>query len=458
MKTPRIEHAVVDLRGVMTREQERVEKLRSGAREQQSTTASLREMEQSEMTKRSRAVDCHASLAKTKLSAYATRKTESSLRGAERSGVTWQSRNDRSIWNDIISGVFRVASIAVIVSGSWMYLPSIANSLAYFTDTEGAPSHMTTGFVDLIASSSPEVIELECGGMEDPEVYIQTEGNEANVSASNIGIVGSANLCNAIELNVRQDGETLYTGSLAGFYAENIEDGLMRFIVSLDSEAGPFAENTQCTTSIEYFAVQKRHGENAGFSDKEIVELAFSVDEDSCDECEEPPCDPCCCGDLYVDVTNENDGTVINDFGISTDTGGNEADGGDGEPGGDGGEIETGDAESEVEAETELNINETTIIQECCEGDECVEEDLCGEPDEQVGENEETCEEADDRCLLEEEGDDVSEIVPDEEVETGDIEEDEEKSEETEEGQLAEEMIADIQNQINEQMSGMLGV
>jgi hypothetical protein len=363
-----------------------------------------------------------------------------------------QEKEDNASWNDVISGVFRLVGIVLIVSGSWTYLPKIALSLAYFTDTEGSSSFMQTGFIDLIATSSPEVTELECGGMKDPEVYIQTEGNKSVVSASTTGVTGNANLCGALNVDVRENGTTLYSGALSGFNSENIEDGTMRFIVSLDTDAGPFPEDAMCTTTISYLAVQKRHGGIVGFSDMETVDLAFSVDTESCDNGCDEPCNSCgCCGDLFVDITNINNASTTNDLNINVNTGGNTANGGNGGnggtqggtggDGGDGGNIQTGSSSASVIIENIINTASTTISQNGCCDDEC---DECENEDCNVCEDE---------------------SVADEETNTQEQESEEVDSEEnlseqngnTDEELSSEDMIADMQNQINEQISGMLG-
>ncbi len=451
MKSIEKKHAVIDLRGAKTRKQKHFERLRNKAKQSSEYYAvSSRAYEQPAISK-----------------------TISSLRKIDQNEMEKQSKK---AWNDVVSGVFRVASIALVVAGSWAYLPSITSSLAYFTDTEGASASMTSGFIDLIASSSPEVTELECGGMADPEVYIETDGNPVNVTASTTGIMGNVRLCNAMDLDVRLLGETVYSGPLSGFHAEDVEDGTMRFVVSLPDDAGPFPENAECVMNIEYTAIQKRHGGVAGFSDKENINLAFSVDSESCDSgCGNPcPCD--CCGDLDVDVTNDNDGTITNDFDISTNTGGNDASGGDN--GGDGGEIDTGDATTEVDVTNELNINEI-IIDENCSGDCCDsgDEDCVTDEDEVTEETvDEDCEDEQDTVCENVDENNFDEGLTDESVND---EPDEDVNEECNEEATGEECNNDvesspedllpdisddmdnltesIQDRINEHMGGILG-
>lgn len=331
-------------------------------------------------------------------------------------------QTSREVSQDVIGGSLRVLGIAIIAFGSWTYGPGISASLSYFVDTEGSASLMTTGFIDLLASSSPETIELECVGVEDRWVYLESTGNEANISGSVFGMTSSSTLCKAVELEVRESGNTIYNGLLQDFYVEDIEGDELRFLMRLADDAGPFEEGGEmCTTSIEFLAVQERHGGEVGFSDSEVIELAFYTDEENCgDDCEED-CEDCCCGDLYVDITNINDGTVINIVDVNASTGGNEANGEEGE-------IDSGDADASVEIETILNTNETTIIQDCdcgcCEEeDECVCEDscegtsACGE--EAQGEEVADIEETDDADN--EEGNEEAEGVDTEEDESGEI-------------------------------------
>ncbi len=409
MKSVEKEHGVIDLRGVKTQEEMRVERLRNKVL---SEYHSVKDME-----------------------------NISSLREVERSGATKQSKET---WSDVISGIFRVASIVLLVAGSWTYLPTIASSLAYFTDTEAGSAMMTSGFIDLIASSSPAVTELECGGMADPEVYIETDGNPVNVTASTTGITGNVGLCNAMDLDVRLLGETVYSGPLNGFHAEDIEDGTMRFIVSLPDDAGPFPENAECVMNIKYTAVQKRHGGGVGFSDEENIDLAFSVDAESCDD----GCDPCscdCCGDLDVGVTNDNDGTIINDFDISTNTGGNTATSG--------GTIITGNATSAVSVVNILNVNDTNVENDCdgctASSSDDVEENDDDEVTEEV--NNEDCQSAEvstEECLHT-----VTSAEEEEDVSGTTSTEDLSDNISTDMDDLAE----SIQDSINEHMSGMLG-
>jgi|GEM_PF-6810277 len=343
-----------------------------------------------------------------------------------------QTIQDKRRWQDVVNGVLRVASIVFVVAGSWNVLPTLTGSLSYFMDTEASGSHMTTGFLELSATTSPQVTELSCGGMHDPEVHIQTDGNPATVSASTTALAGSVALCEAIELDVRHHGETLYSGPLTSFSADGILDGTMRFIVSLPDDAGPFADDARCTTSIEFVAVQQRHGGEAGFTDRETVELAFSVDTSSCDSCDEP-CDTC--GDLYVDIVNDNDATVINIFDISSGTGGNTASSG--------GTIITGDASSTVLIENSVNVNETVIEVDCC----CECEEECGEC---VSECDNPCGEAEDEP-------DSEEVAVDE-VDEAPEPADEGEEEVSEESELtAEDLAAQIQAELDARLQGAFG-
>ncbi len=352
-------------------------------------------------------------------------------------------------FDDVVSGVFRVAGIMFAVVCAWTYLPNISNSLAYFTDTEGSVSEMATGFIDLIVSYSHSVTELECGEMKDPEVEISAEGNKSNVSANVKEITGSASLCGAIDVDVRLLGETIYSGPLQGFYAENIENGTMRFVVSLPDDAGPFPEGTECTTSVEYIAMQSRHG--GGFSDSEIVDLVFSVDSSSCDAGCGDPCDTC--GDLYVDITNINNGTTTNDIDININTGGSTAngdDGGNGGDGGDGGNIQTGSTSASVIIENILNDIDIDISQnECCDDDDC---GLCEDECTECGGD---CNEEDDCGTGDEEFASTTPETSNDEDEN-ELDEDANGAEVT--ASTTDEILQSMQDRINERLDNIVGV
>jgi len=326
MSNVRPERTIIDLRNVRTKEQKRIEHLRELARRQ----------------------------------AEAAREGE-------------RTTSARAGWNDLVSGVLRVSSMVLVVAGAWSVFPGLASSLSYFTDTEAGNSHLASGLLDLTVSD-PAAELVACGGMAVASTSIETDamGFPTSVSASTTSLEGSLGLCEALDLAVRYDtatdSVTVYTGPAGGFAADELGEGQLRFIASLDGDAGPFPGDVSCIMNIDFRAwLASASGfEESGYRDRELTQVIFTVDADTCDECDKP-CDNC--GDLIVTVENDNDATVVNAFTAEADTGGNEGQGTT--------TIETGDASTSVSVVNEVNTNITNIISACgCTG-ECSCVDAC---------------------------------------------------------------------------------
>jgi hypothetical protein len=127
-------------------------------------------------------------------------------------------------------------------------------SLSYFTDTEGAPANvLASGLLDLTVND-PGAEIISCGGVAVASTSMDTNaaGFPSLISASTTSLSGDPDLCAALELTVRYDTATdsttiYYPGPLAGFAANTMGTGTLRFIVDLAADAGPFPDGASCT-------------------------------------------------------------------------------------------------------------------------------------------------------------------------------------------------------------------
>jgi uncharacterized membrane protein YgcG len=296
----------------------------------------------------------------------------------------------------------RVCAILLVVGLSSQVLPSFARSLAYFTDTEGSPAHMSTGVLDLTVTDPLDTV-IGCGDMADLEVpvYATTSGFFARVSASTTHLTGNADFCQALDLSVRYTGtssaETVYTGSLEGFRAPSIGTGTLRFIAELPSGL-VFSDTTSCTMHLGFKAwLAPNEESDSGFSDQESTQVTFVVEPGSCVDCPPPPCSGCAGGNTTVITNTTNIGTVTNTVSVTASTGGNTSTGGNGGNGGSGGTggaggaggasggVVTGDASAQMNITNTVNTNTTTIDLSggCACGTSCP----CGQGDTSVTTN-----------------------------------------------------------------------
>ncbi len=358
-------------------------------------------------------------------------------------------------WNDIVSGVFRVASLLLVVGTATVYVPSIASSLSYFTDTEASGSTLASGLFDLTATTTQHAETLSCGGMEDAIITLSSDadGLESHITASTTALSGSLELCNSIELDVRHHSNTVFSGQLYDFAATDLTDGDLRFIASVSEHAGPFDDDVSCTMTIRFESWLSCSSDFAqsGYSDAEEVELTFTIDSDTCHECDDP-CDTC--GDLYVDIENNNHATVTNNIIVISNTGDNEGTGST--------TIETGGASSTVFIYNEINTSSTTVISTCtCTDCGCptpCDIDPCVVPNAQSTEHASSSEERMIEEVATEAASSSDEVVSEEQGQetTDDSPPPEDESEDSNEATDAEDLALQIQAQLDERLSGLL--
>ncbi len=279
----------------------------------------------------------------------------------------------------VCGGISRVAGIVCSVALLWVYLPSVAASLAYFTDTEGAPAELRTGLLEL-SVTDPGVAAVGCGGMADlpVPVAVETSGAPAVVRASTTAVSGDAALCDALSLDVElgSSSELVYSGPLAGFFLPAHAPADLRFIAELPASAAPLPDSASCTMHLTFDAWSASLSTTSpeGFSDHDTTDVTFSVVPGTCTSCT-PPCGGNC-GDVTVNVENTNEATLTNEVVVTSSTGGNSAnggaggDGGGGEGGGGaGGTIETGHASSSATITNIVNTTVTNVSTGCTCGD-----------------------------------------------------------------------------------------
>lgn len=268
----------------------------------------------------------------------------------------------------VFAPVVRMVSIVLCLFVSYYALPLFSRSLAYFSDTEAGPAHLTTGLLDLGVTDPSDTV-IGCGDMSDLEVpvYATTTGFMAMVAASTTALTGDQALCSALTIDVQYQGTTtthVYSGNLPQFHTPTIGTGTLRFIASLPSGL-VLDDAVSCTMHVGLQAwLAPYTQEESGFNDTEETQITFTVEPGTCTECPPPPCTAC--GDTTVITTTTNTATVTNNVVVSANTGGNSANGGSGHAGGAGGTITTGNATVVASSTTIVNSNTTTVTTNTC--------------------------------------------------------------------------------------------
>lgn len=271
-------------------------------------------------------------------------------------------RRQQAYLRAVLNGhVRRVASIMLLVGIGWAYVPSLAASFAYLTDTEAGSGRMTSGVLDLLVTN-PDTLAFGCTldrRMRDATIGLQRGDGSASlrISASVVEVSGTPALCNAVTLDVQyhtaSDTTLVYQGTPEGFVAD-LKEGELRFIGAFDPTKGPFASGTACTISIGFDAWAEG-ADGVGFHDYDVAPLSFVVTDASCEEGE---CGlPCTgCGDTTIVVENVNRATVMNEVHATSTTGGNRAEGGT---------VVSGTSTTSVTIVNIVNTNDTTITCDC---------------------------------------------------------------------------------------------
>ncbi len=263
------------------------------------------------------------------------------------------------------SRMLYVLSIALFVGTSWHMLPSLAYSLAYFTDTEAAPARMDTGILDLKVID-PHDTQIGCGGSADVVLPVEVEahGFGSMVAASTTALTGNDAFCAGLDLEVHYvsatNTRTIYSGHPSMFTAEGIGTGTLRFNASLPGTLS-LTDSVTCTMQLGFDAWLAPYLQvESGFSDHEDTQVTFSVIPGSCPgDCSAPgPCSGCG-GNTTIVTHNTNVATVTNAIVVTANTGGNSANGGTGSS--TGGTIVTGNTSSNVVITNIVNSNTTTV-------------------------------------------------------------------------------------------------
>lgn len=285
-----------------------------------------------------------------------------------------------------VQGMFlptiRLLALLTIVVNGWMVMPTLAKTLSYFTDTEGAPANMmSTQTLDLIATTTvASSTPLSCGSFETFDVSVFTaEGSaKANYSVVTEKISGNDVLCDNLLLTAWIDDEEVYTEDplLSFFYDDAHAPSDWKFKVKLPLMAldEGIPAGAECNVDLVFNAYCPMNAPG-GYTDVERIPLHIV----KVGECTgEAPCEPCTgggCGDVNVVVENTNNATVTNIASSTANTGGNSANGGNGGNGGAGGgnggnggaggTIITGNASSSVSITNVVNTNNTSVTTSC---------------------------------------------------------------------------------------------
>lgn len=284
-------------------------------------------------------------------------------------------------------GLLRVAAIVLTLGAAVHYLPTVTSSLAYFSDTEGAPSSMSAALLGINVADPGGPLPLSCGASiaASESAVVHFESLEGSVpfsgSVRTSATFGSAPLCEDIELNVdfhdtlTDATSTLYTGSISGFTHALRGTGDVTLTALLDDEDGPYTTADSCTIELAFaaYSTTDEYENPGGFRDFATTTVSFSIESNgTCPGPCEPTCpEGGCVGDVLIDVENNNEADVTNVVDISTNTGGNSANGGaggnggtgggNGAPGGNGGTITTGNSTVNLDITQTINANNTEI-------------------------------------------------------------------------------------------------
>lgn len=298
------------------------------------------------------------------------------------------------VWRPLV----RVAVLLLLVGTSGYLLPRVADSLAYFTDTEAAPANMLASSVLDIEAYGGGSETISCGGYASflvDTTFVTTRGGSYGVTSEFVD--GDAAFCERLSVDAKLDGVRYFAGDLygdEGLLVENAtSSGQWEFLVDLSPLATDIPDGTSCVVDVVYRAWCPMTGSYGdGFSDEERVRLTITKD-----GCDGPYCEPCTgggCGDIDVDVVNINSATVNNTVTNTVSTGGGSANGGSGGAGGagtnggtggaggNGGTVETGAANATTVITNVVNSNTTTVNASggcgCDNGCDCAETEECG--------------------------------------------------------------------------------
>lgn len=282
--------------------------------------------------------------------------------------------------------LLRVTCMVLVVASAYHYLPYVASSLAYFTDTEGAPANvLAAGLLDIQADGGGAET-LACGDTTTFSVQTTlTTSRPANYSVGVENAYGNMALCERLAVDAKLDDVRQYpnggSDALLGLYVPSVTtSGLWTFDVSLPLGAQDIPDGAYCSVDIVFQAWCPLTGSYGdGFSDEDRVTIQVTKE-----GCNGPDCEPCGtggCGDVTVVVENNNSATVVNNISSSANTGGNSASGG--------GTVVTGDSTSVVNVVNTVNTNVTTITNSnCCSACGCTTAVGCVEGSACTGEEE----------------------------------------------------------------------
>ena len=283
----------------------------------------------------------------------------------------------------IILPALRVMALLVIVGAGTVVMPTLARTVSYFSDTEAAPSALSTRTLDLIATTTmPSDIPLSCGDYNQFEVSVFTaEGSSpANYSVVAEKVGGDDILCDHLLLTAWLEGEeVVHEEPLLGFFYDDVTaPSNWEFKVKLPLQALDEAipEGATCAVDLVFNAYCPMTAPG-GYTDEERIPIRIT----KVGECTgEEPCEPCTSGncgggDVTIIIDNDNTATVTNTASTSANTGGNSANGGNGGAGGSGGAsggnggqggtVTTGNATTSVSFTNVVNTNTTTVTTSC---------------------------------------------------------------------------------------------
>ncbi len=287
---------------------------------------------------------------------------------------------------NVTAPLLRIAALVLSIVGMWQVLPAVTASIAYFTDTEATSGRLSAALLELDAEGGGDET-LACGTMKSFPVYVElTKTRAAQYAVSVEQATGDAALCDLLRVEAWLKGERLYptggSGKLLDLGIEGVtESGLWDFRVELPSSAQSIPDGSYCMVDIVFRAWCPMTGAfGDGFFDEDRVTLTVRKEGCEGDEC--LPCPGGVCGDVSIEVVNENHALVENTVTVTANTGGNSANGGDGGEGGAGGggggnggaggTITTGNSSASVSITNVVNANETTItVSGCCKSCPC---------------------------------------------------------------------------------------
>lgn len=167
-------------------------------------------------------------------------------------GLTHQGKKHTTIQD---STLLKVVVLFFVVA-AWIGGPHVSDSMSYFNDTEAGDNQFGATLVDLIVDYDMLQCQyIEPGGRAWFNASLDVEsGREMQLAGHVEFISGNPEMCGALYMRVKRDGEQVYWGPLMEFEVEGLEPGGEWFFeLKYPAEAGIAGHDYQSLLNLDGF-------------------------------------------------------------------------------------------------------------------------------------------------------------------------------------------------------------